>query len=48
MSLQEFWMSVRTGASFVLPSATVDSPIAENLYRVPIAGGAPERLTREP
>ena len=26
MSLQEFWTSVRTGASFLLPSATVDSP----------------------
>lgn len=26
MSLREFWISVRTGAKFLLPSATVDSP----------------------
>jgi len=26
MSLQEFWISVKTGASFLAPTATVDSP----------------------
>lgn len=36
------------GAGMIYFTGTVDSPIAENLYRVPIAGGEPERLTREP
>ncbi len=40
--------SVDEGAGQVYVTATKDSPLERHLYRVPLAGGEPERITREP